>query len=777
MRKTIILFFILSSFLLANVGKVVAFKGKAEIIRDGKAIDVNKNTIFYKKDILTTKKNTKLQILFNDETIITVGQNSVFKINNYIFDNLNSKAEFSMTKGVFRTITGKIGKIVPKNFKLKTKTASIGIRGTQIVTQIDENIEKIFCTEGKIEITNIITNASVEVFKGEFIEILKERTNEPLEVRKIKKNDIKNINQNLTIEKNLANDSISVIKKDPVANNKITIKETQELNKDKLIIDNKPINSEESQRNTEVITSQETDVNTLEDENTNIVSNSQNNSVTDDSNNSEDTAYTSDTVEDVVADVSDTTENELENNADTVEEVVENTTDTITENNSEDTPAITDNTTDTVEDVVADVSDTTENLVENVADTTNDDSILGGILDIFTDDETTDNNVEDNTDTVEEVVENTTDTITENNSEDTPAITDNTTDTVEDVVADVSDTTENIVENVADTITEDNSVTNNTTDTVEDVVTDVSDTTENIVENVTETTNDDSILGGILDIFTDDETTDNNVEDNTDTVEEVVENTTDTITENNSEDTPAITDNTTDTVEDVVADVSDTTENIVENVADTITEDNSVTNNTTDTVEDVVADVSDTTNDDSILGGILDIFTDDDNDDSSNNNTNEEDILLSDVINSIDNITSSSYLYNTTANASYNGNFNNHEFNTGSQYLKDINKNKVDIPEDTTISMDIDFGANFNQLTNGKININDVGDGTSRELNFEGSADKFFSTISFSPSNTTKGAGGSGTFYGDEAELIKGSLNMKSSDNIQIKGNFDAVKK
>ncbi len=159
MKKIILILLFISNFLLANnIGKIVSFNGEATILREGKTIQVDKNSAFQKDDTLNTKENTKLQILFLDETIISIGQNSTLKINNYLFEEKNTKAEFTMAKGIFRTITGKIGKIAPENFKLKTKSASIGIRGTQIVVALENNNEKIFCTEGQIEIkTQILT--------------------------------------------------------------------------------------------------------------------------------------------------------------------------------------------------------------------------------------------------------------------------------------------------------------------------------------------------------------------------------------------------------------------------------------------------------------------------------------------------------------------------------------------------------------------------------------------------------------------------------------------
>ena len=196
----------------ANIAKVVALQGEVSIIRDGKTFFVTRESNIKKQDQIETKKNSKLQLLFKDQTIISIGNNSVFKVNEYLFDekNKNVKAEFSMFKGIFRTITGKIGKIAPKKFILKTKTASIGIRGTQIVMNIQQNKEDIFCTEGKIYVTSFKTKRGITVSAGKFVSI--NPANIKLKVKKIRNNDLYKINKSVSFSSNILIDDVSVNK-------------------------------------------------------------------------------------------------------------------------------------------------------------------------------------------------------------------------------------------------------------------------------------------------------------------------------------------------------------------------------------------------------------------------------------------------------------------------------------------------------------------------------------------------------------------------------------
>ena len=200
-----------STALFANVAKVVALKGTASIIRQGAIIELTRESLLLKHDQITTKDNTKVQLLFQDETIISIGKNSSFQISDYLFDEKSKKyeAKFDMFKGTFKTITGKIGKLSPKNFNLKTKTASIGIRGTQVVMNLSKDREEIFCTEGKILVTKLDSQMSSIVNAGEFTSF-SNQNNEKIEVKKIKNSDIKKINQSIVIQNNLATDRITI---------------------------------------------------------------------------------------------------------------------------------------------------------------------------------------------------------------------------------------------------------------------------------------------------------------------------------------------------------------------------------------------------------------------------------------------------------------------------------------------------------------------------------------------------------------------------------------
>lgn len=167
----ILILIVSSQLLFANVGVVSALRGDATLVRNGSSSPLRLGSPLKEKDTILTADNTKVQLTFNDRTVITIGKNSRFSIDEYYYDkSKKSKVKFGMTKGFFRSVSGKIGKIVPQRFKLHTKNATIGIRGTEIVIEADpQKGDRIACTYGRIYILSPIVSRPVEVEAGHMV--------------------------------------------------------------------------------------------------------------------------------------------------------------------------------------------------------------------------------------------------------------------------------------------------------------------------------------------------------------------------------------------------------------------------------------------------------------------------------------------------------------------------------------------------------------------------------------------------------------------------------
>jgi hypothetical protein len=155
------------------VARVTALSGQATLSRGPNNMAVALGAALEEKDTITTAANTKAQLTFSDNTIITVGKQSKFSVEEYLDDNTpNSTAKFNMISGTIRAMSGKIGKIAPEKFAVKTKTATIGIRGTDFIIRVLPTGEFIaLCMQGAITINPNDKVNIIIIPSGSFITI------------------------------------------------------------------------------------------------------------------------------------------------------------------------------------------------------------------------------------------------------------------------------------------------------------------------------------------------------------------------------------------------------------------------------------------------------------------------------------------------------------------------------------------------------------------------------------------------------------------------------
>ena len=108
---------LLSTTLWASVGKVSLLKGEATVERNAVKTALQNGSTLEEKDIIKTSKDAQIQLIFEDKTVITLGGESDFKIEEYLNDASNPKAKFKFNQGAFKTITGSIGKNAPQDRK------------------------------------------------------------------------------------------------------------------------------------------------------------------------------------------------------------------------------------------------------------------------------------------------------------------------------------------------------------------------------------------------------------------------------------------------------------------------------------------------------------------------------------------------------------------------------------------------------------------------------------------------------------------------------------
>ena len=125
----------------SEIGGISELTGNGEITRvdSSEALTAELNSDIFSYDDVRTGKG-RLAIQFLDDSVVKLTEHSKLIIDEYIFDPdpNKSKMALNMASGTARFITGKLGKINKQNISIKTPTATIGIRGTDFTTTVDE---------------------------------------------------------------------------------------------------------------------------------------------------------------------------------------------------------------------------------------------------------------------------------------------------------------------------------------------------------------------------------------------------------------------------------------------------------------------------------------------------------------------------------------------------------------------------------------------------------------------------------------------------------------
>lgn len=127
----------------AKAGVIISSGGDTSLARQGQiTTPAGRLQEIYAGDRLFTGTNGRITLRFTDGMKMTIGPGSLLDISAYLKKPGREKSWFELMRGSLRTVSGLIGKRNPKAFKLKTPTATIGIRGT------DFTVNQRDCADG-----------------------------------------------------------------------------------------------------------------------------------------------------------------------------------------------------------------------------------------------------------------------------------------------------------------------------------------------------------------------------------------------------------------------------------------------------------------------------------------------------------------------------------------------------------------------------------------------------------------------------------------------------
>lgn len=143
MRTTLLAAAILalsSQAFAADIGIVKVSKGSVQLQRGSERIVGKVGTGVQSSDVIVTGADGTAGITFTDNSLVSIGPNSVFAIDKYRFDSTTHAGEFegNLRQGRLAAVSGKMVKQSPETMKIRTPSAIMGVRGTEFVVQVDE---------------------------------------------------------------------------------------------------------------------------------------------------------------------------------------------------------------------------------------------------------------------------------------------------------------------------------------------------------------------------------------------------------------------------------------------------------------------------------------------------------------------------------------------------------------------------------------------------------------------------------------------------------------
>jgi len=119
-------------------GTVKTSQGNVHILRDGKSIPAVVGAKVMAGDVLRTSSESSAGVTLKDDTRVSLVPNSQVVLDKFAFNaNTHEGGMFlSVLKGTLSMISGLLVRANPELVRVKTPTATIGIRGTEFIVDV-----------------------------------------------------------------------------------------------------------------------------------------------------------------------------------------------------------------------------------------------------------------------------------------------------------------------------------------------------------------------------------------------------------------------------------------------------------------------------------------------------------------------------------------------------------------------------------------------------------------------------------------------------------------
>lgn len=154
----------------APVGNFIRVEGRVEVLRQGKppAVSVKVGDGVDQGDQVRTKSQSRAQLRFVDDTVLTLSPGSSVLIEDYLYDGSRGtrQATLNLFRGLAYTVVNQILQTEKPDFIFKTHTATLGVRGTRFFTLVGARFSGGYNEQGVVEMASRARPASQALLKS-----------------------------------------------------------------------------------------------------------------------------------------------------------------------------------------------------------------------------------------------------------------------------------------------------------------------------------------------------------------------------------------------------------------------------------------------------------------------------------------------------------------------------------------------------------------------------------------------------------------------------------
>ncbi len=118
---------------------IKSLTGDVKVTRDHVSFEVARGATLKVSDRVVTAPGASAAIVFRDGTLLTLGSGADILVRDYQFAPKDNTFAFSLylSRGSAIYESGKIGKLSPESVTVETPKATVGVRGTRFLIEVD----------------------------------------------------------------------------------------------------------------------------------------------------------------------------------------------------------------------------------------------------------------------------------------------------------------------------------------------------------------------------------------------------------------------------------------------------------------------------------------------------------------------------------------------------------------------------------------------------------------------------------------------------------------